>query len=125
MLSIDDLEHAIFHDLRPAIPPLDGERREGGQHIDARQTRRQLLIRPDMRKKRLADLLEELLFERDRFVLRTQRLAFEGLQLLRDVALGVLDRLLARPTRIRWNLLAIAIGDLDVVAEDFVEADLE
>ena len=48
------------------------------------------------------------------------------LQLRRDVALGVLDRLLADVVGGDLALaLRLGVRDLDVVAEDLVEADLE
>jgi hypothetical protein len=50
-----------------------------------------------VREQRLADFFEEGLLERDGAVLRADGLVLEGLQLLRDVALGRGRRLLARP----------------------------
>ncbi len=52
-----------------------------------------------MRQQGLPDILEQLLLERDGLLLRAQRFGLERLQLLRDVALGVRRRLLARPGR--------------------------
>ena len=45
------------------------------------------------------------------------------LQLGRDVALGVLNRLLADV--FGRNLFAVRVGDLDVVAENLIEPDLQ
>ncbi len=56
-------------------------------------------------------------------VLRAQDFLFVLLQFGRDVALGVLERLLALV--IARDLGGVRVRDLDVVAENPVEADLE
>ena len=66
---------------------------------------------------------EQLVFELMDFLLRGQHLFFVSLEFRRDVALGVLERLL--PLIILGNLLGVSVRDLDVVAEDFVEPHLE
>ena len=71
----------------------------------------------------VAQLQEQLVFQLLRLLVGREHLLFVFLQLRRDVALGVLDRLLADV--VGGDLVAVGVGDLDVVAEDLVEADLE
>jgi hypothetical protein len=74
-----------------------------------------------MREQLPADLLEERLFERDGFVLGAERFFLKFLQLVCDIPLAVCSSLLSRPTG--GSFVAMEVGDFDIVAEDFIEAD--
>ena len=80
-------------------------------------------IRRRVGRHRVAQLEEQLVLQLLRLLVGRQDLLLVLLQLRRDVALGVLDRLLADV--VGGDLLAVGVGDLDVVAEDLVEADLQ
>ncbi len=67
--------------------------------------------------------LVEQLLARERAILRRERAVLERLQLRRDVALRVLERLPA-PVVV-GNLLRVGVGDLDVEAVHAVVLDLE
>jgi hypothetical protein len=67
--------------------------------------------------------VEEQLLARQRALLRRQRLVLEGLELRRDVALGVLQRL--APAVVVGHLVAVGAADLDVEAMHPVEFDLQ
>ena len=71
----------------------------------------------------LADFGEQFLFERENLVLGVEHFALVILQFRRGEAFGVGQRLLALVVGGRQVL--IGAGDLDVVAEDVVEAHLE
>jgi hypothetical protein len=63
------------------------------------------------------------LFQRQRAFVGGQRLVFEGLELGRDVALGVLQGLPAAV--VVGHLFGVGVGDLDVEAMHLVVLDLE
>ena len=90
----------LVDDRRAAVAALLRERRQRRQHVDPRQAVGQLLERADVRQQRLADAARRAVCSSAiALVLRAERLVLELLQLRRDVALGVLDRLLARSSR--------------------------
>src|SRR5439155_27031130 len=66
---------------------------------------------------------EELLLERERALARRERLVLEGLELGRDVALGILHRLAALV--LERNLVELPLRHLDVEAVHAVEFDPE
>ena len=72
-----------------------------------------------VRLQRVEQLLVEQLLARQRALLRRQRLVLEGLELGRDVALGVLQRLAALV--VGRHLVGLALRDLDVEAVHLVE----
>ena len=67
--------------------------------------------------------LEELLFPDDRTGFCSENPFFVFLEIGCDVSFGVLQGLL--PDEHRRNAVRVGVGDLDVVTEDLVEADLE
>ena len=71
----------------------------------------------------LADAEEQVVLDVARAVLRREHARLVLLQLRRDVALGVLQRLLAHV--VGGDFLLVRVRDLDVIAEDLVVADLE
>ena len=73
----------------------------------------------EVRLQLVEQLLVEQLLARQRAVLRRQRLVLEGLQLGRDEALGVLQRLAALV--VGRHLVDLALRDLDVEAVHLVE----
>ena len=116
-------QHRLLDDLRPAVVALPGQLGQGRQHVQLRQHGGRGLHPPPRRRHRLAQLQEQLVFQLLRLLVGRQHLLFIFLQLGRDVALGILHRLLADV--VVGNPLAMGVGDLEVVAEDLVEADLE
>ncbi len=72
---------------------------------------------------RFADLLEQGVFQLADLLLGPQHLLLVFLQLRRDEALGVGERLVA--DIVLRDVREVRLGDLDVVAEDLVVADLE
>src|SRR5688572_23765476 len=75
------------------------------------------------RRDRAEELVIQTQLDGDRLLLGTEDLFFERLEVGRDVALRVRERLLADV--IRRSLGQVRFRDLDVVAEDRVVADLE
>src|SRR5687767_8514690 len=76
-----------------------------------------------MRREIVDELLVEELFAGERPLLRRERLVFEGLQLRRDIALGVLQRL--APAIVDRNVVRVRARDLDIEAVHAVVFDLE
>ena len=123
MPAVEDPQHRLLDDLRPAVVPLPGQLGQGRQHVELGQHRGRGLHPPPRRRHRVAQLQEQLVLQLLRLLVGREDLFLVLLQLRRDVALGVLDRLLADV--VVGDLLAVGVGDLDVIAEDLVEADLE
>ena len=77
----------------------------------------------------VAQIREEVLLAVDGFAPGAEHAGFKGLEVGGDETLGVLERLLARPGGkggvVVFDLVAVGGGELDVVAEDFVVADLQ
>ena len=123
MAAVVDLDHAGIVHHRAAVAVFDrddGKRRErvklrdrGGGLLDALGARADLVAQGG----------EDLVFERVVTLPRGQDLLLQVLELLRDVALAVDERLLADVGV--GHLILEGIGDLDVVAEDLVVADLQ
>ena len=123
MPPVDDLQLRLFDDLRPAVVPLPGQFGQGHQHVELGQHVGRGLHPPPRGGHRVAEFQEQFVLQLLRLLVGREHLLLVFLQLGRDVALGVLHRLLADV--LRGDLLAVRVGDLDVVAEDLVEADLE
>jgi hypothetical protein len=70
-----------------------------------------------------SQLLEQFVFQRIGPFFGGQDFFFVFLEFRRNVPLGVLDRLFANV--LRRNLFSMDIGDLNVIAEDIIERDLE
>ena len=97
-----------------------GQRRD---HVGGRQCGGERLQRRDCGEQRFDQRIVERLFARQRALLRRQRLVFERLELRRDVALGVLQRL--PPPVVVGYARDVAVRDLDVEAVHAVVFDLE
>ena len=96
---------------------------ERGEHVELGGGARGLLDAPRGGRQALAQLLEQaLLAGRDQLV-RAQHAVLVLLELGRDEALAAGDRLLAHV--VGRHQRQVRAADLDVVAEDAVEADLE
>ena len=120
--AVDDPQHRLVDDLRAAVVPLPGQFGQGRQHVDLGQHGGRGLHPPPGRGHRVAQLQKQLVLQLLRLLVGRQHLLFVLFQLRRDVALGVLDGLLADV--LGRDLLAVGVGDFDVIAEDLVEADL-
>ena len=123
MPPVDDPQHRLRRPLRPAVVPLPGQLGQGRQHVDLGQGRGRGLHPPPVGRHDVAQLQEQRVLQFLGLLVGRQHLLLVFLQLRRDVALGVLDRLLADV--VGGDLLAVGVGDLDVVAEHLVEADLQ
>ena len=123
MPPVDDLQLRLFDDRRPAIVPLPGQLRQRDEHVELRQHVGRGLHPPPRGRHRVAKLQEQLVLQLLRFLVGREHLLLVFFQLGRDVALGVFYRLFADV--FGRYLLAMGVGDFDVVAENLVEADLE
>ncbi len=121
--SVVDLDRAGIVHHRAAVVVFDrddGKRREG---IKLRDRGGGLLDALGIGADLVAQGGEQLVFERVVALARGQDLLLQVLELLRDVALAVDERLLADVGL--GHLILEGVGDLDVVAEDLVVADLQ
>ena len=74
--AVDDLQHALLDDRRAGSSAAPAASAASADSTSSRASAvRQFLERRDVRQQRLADLLEQRLLQRDRPVLRAQRLA--------------------------------------------------
>ena len=95
-----------------------------GEHVERRERRgRAPAARGSPATSAVEELVVELPLAGERALLRRERLVLERLELGRDVALGVLQRLPA--AIVVGNLLGMGVRDLDVVAVDAVVLDLQ
>src|SRR5256885_12950622 len=76
-----------------------------------------------MGAEQVEQLVVERFFQGERAVARRQRLVLESLQLGRDVALGVLERLAAAV--VGGHLGGVGVGDLDVETVHAVVGDAQ
>ena len=106
---------------RPAMPRR--ERGKAREDVELGEGARDLLQLRDVGAEFVEQRLEQGFLQRQRAVLGRQRLVLEGLELGRDVALGVLQRLPA-PVVV-GHLFGLRVGDLDVEAVHAVVLDLE
>ena len=121
-----DLEDRLGDDLRPAVAlPRGqlGERRRGRRPGPARAPA--WISRGASAATRSRRVVNSSYSSSQARSSASQDLVLELLELGRDVALGVLDRLLADVVGRDLAALRLGVGDLDVVAEDLVEADLQ
>ena len=111
------------NDRRTDVAVLDRCPRKACEAVHRCERARRLLhirdLRTDFRLHRLIDLKLELLC----FFFGRERLRLEFLQFRRDIALRIHERLLSHIVRRDREL--IRIGDLKIVSEDIIEADLE
>ena len=123
MAAVLDVDNAVRPHLRAHVVVGAGRLRETREHIDECDLVRRLLDLCQMRLDGLADLREEVVLDVDDFLLRAEDLRLELLELLRDVALRIRERLLA-DVAVR-HAIRTAVAHLNVVAEDLVVADLQ
>ena len=93
MPTLRDLDARMRDEARRVPVQRVGAFGQRAQRIERRDRARQPAQRRDVRLQRIEQLLVQPLFARQRPVLRRQRLVLECLQLGRDEALGVLQRL--------------------------------
>ncbi len=123
MAAVLDVDDAVRPHRGAHVVVGAGRLREAREHIDERDLMRRLL---DLRQVRLdffAHIGEEIVLDVDDLLLRAEDLRLEFLELLRDVALSIRERLLA-DVAVR-HAVRTAVAHLDVVAEDLVVADLQ
>ena len=102
---------------------LRGERGKRSQHIDFGQRQRGLPDAARLAGNRDPQLREQPPLDLDDFLLRVEHLDLVLLQLRRGKALGVNQGLLAFVLRRRE--MQVRLGNLEVIAEDAVELDLQ
>ena len=102
---------------------VPGQVRQRRKHVELRKHSGSRLQPLRRRGRRLAQLDEQLVFQFLGLLVGREHFFLVLLQLRRDVALGVLDRLLA--VIIVGNLVAVRVRDFEVIAEHFVEADFQ
>ncbi len=122
--AVDDLQDRFVDQLRAAVAALREPVRPG------RTGRRAAPATAAVACRRRAAACTASRSSQEQLVLQVlgllvgrQHLLFVLLQFRRDVAFGVLERLLADV--VGGHVVAVGVGDLDVVAEDLVEADLQ
>ena len=120
-----DLEDRLGDDLGPAVALPGGQLGQRGQDVDLGQHRAGLDQPGGVGRDAVAEGREELVFQGIGALVGVQDLLLELLELGRVVTLGVLDRLLADVVGGDLAPLGLGVGDLDVVAEDLVEPDLQ
>ncbi len=118
-------KHRLGDDLGPAVALPDRQLGQRGQDVELGEHRAGLDQPRGLGRDAVAEGREELVFQLAGAVLGAEDLVLVLLELGRDVALGVLDRLLADVVGRDLAPLGLGVRDLDVVAEDLVEPDLE
>ena len=111
------------HELRPRKPQRVGALGERLQHVERRQRGGDRLQRRNRGRELGQQRVEQPPLAGERALLRRQRLRLERLELRRDVALGVLQRL-AAPVVV-GHALGVRARDLDVEAVHAVVFDLQ
>ena len=122
-----DLEDRLIGQLGTAVAVPCGQLGQGGQHVELGQHRAGLDQTGRLGRDTVAQGRVQLVFQLVSPLLGTEDFFFVLLELRRDVPLGVLDRLLADVVARDARAAGVGLGvrDLDVIAEDLVEADLE
>src|SRR5207237_7237106 len=108
---------------RPDIGAVRRQLREAGQHVELRQRQRRLPDAARLGGHGGAQLGKNPALQLDNLFLGVEHFGFVLLELAGSEALGIDQRLLALVVGGRQML--IGFGDLDVIAEDGVEFDLE
>ena len=90
MTALHDLDAGVGHELGRAPVARQRPFGQGAQHIERGQRLGELRQRRHVGLQGVEQLFVEPLLARQRPILRTQCLVFEGLELPRDEALGVL-----------------------------------
>ena len=121
-----DLEDRFGHDFGATIAPLGRQFGQTSQNVELRQNHPNLHQPRRLGGDPVAEGGEQLGFEGVGTLLGVANLVLVLLQFGSDVAFGVLDGLLANEFgRNLGAVAALGVADLNVVAEDVVEADLE
>src|SRR5262249_46666969 len=123
MTSSSDRKTGRSDESRPYEIQCLGAFRQGRKHVELCERSGHFLQCRDRRCEIGEQLLVEHLFTRERTLLCRERLVFERLELGRDVALGILERLAA--TIIVRNSGRMRMTDFDVEAMHTIEFDLE
>ena len=113
---------ALVHFRRDVIALLR-QRTPAEQHVDFVQRARRVLHRAQVGRGGRAQLQKQLVLQLPRAFLRTENLRLHLLELRRDEALGVGQRLLARVIGRRRG--EVRRADLDVITEDLIVTHLE
>ena len=124
MATVDDSQHRLFDAPRAGnsrvagpAPPRPPARRV------ATEPRPSLAIVRRRRRRHVAQFDEQFVFKLFGPFVGRENFFFVFLQLGRDIALGVLDGLLAMI--IVGNLVAMRMRDFQIIAEHFVESDFQ
>ena len=118
-----DVDAGLLGQQRRAVAAQVGELGEACEHIEVCEQVGGALEAGQLGDERVAELAQQTGLEVDAAAVGGEEFLFILLQLGRDVALRVGDRLLAEV--VDGDRLAVGVGDLDVIAEDPVVADLE
>jgi len=95
MPPVDDPQHGLFDDLRPAIIPHPGQIGQCHKYVDLGENRGRGLHPPPLRRHRVAKLQKQGVFQILGFLVGREDFLLVLLQLGRDVSLGVFYGLLA------------------------------
>ncbi len=123
MPAFDNREHGLRDNRGPAVAALARQAGERYQHIELRKRQGGRLKTTCFRGDAGPQLAEQLVFQLFRAIERGEHFFLVFLQFGRDIALGVFDGLFANV--MRWNLGPMHVRDFKIVAEDFVETNLE
>ena len=123
MPSAADLEAELLDDFRAAVTASRRRRGEGGQHVQLSDALRGPLDPLDLCRDRLPHLAVEARLQLADPQVRIDDLLFPLLQLRRHEALGAGEGLLALV--VLGDPIQVRTGDLQVVSEDLVVADLQ
>ena len=123
MPACRNLQHGIVAQFGPAVLPRDRHLRQGGENVECGQNLGGLQQTPGLCGHALAQRHKQVVFARVDFFLRGQDLFLILFQLGRNVALRILERLLALV--VRGDFGGVCVRDLDVVAEHLIETDFQ
>ena len=123
MTTLSDVYHIRLGDRRTHIVVFFGrlgsreQTVEVGDDIGILLHLRNILLGKD------DEFVEQLSLQRENLILSTQNFLFIFLQLLRDIALCLSQRLLTHP--LLWYLVLIRVAHLQIIAEDVIVAYLQ
>ena len=123
MAAVDDLQYRFLDDFRAAIISLSGKFGQGHKHVELGQHGGGRLDPPALGGHGVAKLQEQFVFQFLCLLVGRENLFLVFLQFRRDVTLGVFYGLLADV--FDGNFFAVCVSNLDVIAENLVETDLE
>jgi hypothetical protein len=121
--AVSDVEDGFVHQHGSDVVPGRGQFGERGEEVGGGEYVGGVQEAVSLRRHLLAELREQLQFERLALLLRGQHFLLVLLQLRRDVTLGVLQRLLADV--VGRHAAGVGVRHLDVVAVDLVVPDLQ